>query len=53
MIYDSEFGLYVFLYWDRIKQVIDDFLNEYFNLMILCVDLYDLIDIENMDNLFF
>ncbi len=38
MTYDSEFGSHVSLYRDRIKQVIDDSLNEHLNSMILRVD---------------
>lgn len=53
MTYDSEFGSHVSLYRDRIKQVIDDSLNEYPNTMILRVDLHDPIDTENLDNPFF
>jgi hypothetical protein len=53
MTYDSEFGSHVSLYRDRIKQVIDDSLNEHPNSMILRVDLHDPIDTENMDNPFF
>ena len=53
MTYDSEFGSHVSLYRDRIKQVIDDSLNEHLNSMILRVDLHDPIDTENMDNPFF
>ena len=50
MTYDSEFGSHISLYRDRIKQVIDDSLNEHPNSMILRVDLHDPIDTENMDN---
>lgn len=53
MTYNSEFGSHVSLYRDRIKQVIDDSLNEHPNTMILRVDLHDPIDTENLDNPFF
>jgi hypothetical protein len=46
MTYDSEFGSHISLYRDRIKQVIDDSLNEHPNSMILRVDLHDPIDTE-------
>ncbi|WP_431224936.1 inovirus Gp2 family protein [Serratia sp. L9] len=53
MTYDSEFGSHISLYRDRIKQVIDDSLNEHPNTMILRVDLHDPIDTDNLDNPFF
>ncbi|NBJ29686.1 inovirus Gp2 family protein [Citrobacter sp. DNRA3] len=53
MTYDSEFGSHISLYRDRIKQVIDNSLNEHPNSMILRVDLHDPIDTENLDNPFF
>lgn len=39
MTYDSEFGSHVTLYKNRIKQVIDEALNEHPNTMIIRVDL--------------
>ncbi len=53
MTYNSEFGSHVSLYRDRIKQVIDDSLNEHPNTMIIRVDLHDPIDRESLDNPFF
>jgi len=53
MTYDSEFGSHVTLYKNRIKQVIDEALNEHPNTMIIRVDLHDPIDTENLDNPFF
>ncbi|EKN3731544.1 TPA: inovirus Gp2 family protein [Yersinia enterocolitica] len=53
MTYDSEFGSHVTLYQNRIKQVIDESLNEHANSMIIRVDLHDPIDTENLDNPFF
>ncbi|EMA1801336.1 inovirus Gp2 family protein [Cronobacter turicensis] len=53
MTYNSEFGSHVSLYRDRIKQVIDDSLNEHPNTMIIRVDLHDPVDTESLDNPFF
>ncbi len=53
MTYDSEFGSHISLYRDKIKQVIEDSLNEHPNSMILRVDLHDPIDTEEIDNPFF
>ena len=49
MTYDSEFGSHISLYRDRIKQVIEDSLNEHPNSMILRVDLHDPIDTEEIE----